>query len=456
MEAFVRQRMGETGVPGVAYAVVGPKGVEEARTLGTDGAGAPITRSTPFLWGSVSKPVAATLTIALAETGAVQLDSRVVDYLPAFRMRSRTSSDHITIRQLLDHTSGIPTSMELTDRFHRDRRPADVLPELADVSAVSEPGAAFHYSSVNYLVLTAVIEAVTAQPYSEVLSDRVLQPAGMRDAITRPVEAEGRLPPGHRYVFGQALGFDSPYDPAGVGYGYLGGSLDDLAAFTSATLGGEHALLSPDQREGMWGASTSSSSSTERGYELGWRRWSIEGTEAPMVWHGGAAAGYFAMLIILPELERGVVVLQNAYGTLQEPQLLDTAFGLAAMLRGQEPAVHSPGAAYAATLTGLVTLLVLLGALVWHSGRALRRSPGGMSRRRAGWMALLWLGPLLGLAYGLGIALPSTYALRITQFVLWAPDLAWLVYVALGLTVLLAGLRALYGWRTLASSPRSH
>ena len=440
MDEFVLDRMDVVGVPGVAYTIVGPRGPLHSGTFGTDGDGRPVTASTPFLWGSIAKPVTATLAMSLVESGELRLDAPVTAYLPSFRLADQEVSDRITVRQLLNQTSGLPASLELTDRFDEGRRPADALPSLADMKTTSEPGTEHHYSSLNYLVLSAVIEDVTGERFGGVLADRVLDPIGMRDAVLSPERAEARVPPGHRFVFGQAVGFTTPYDAAGVGYGYLGGTLEDLAAFARANLGGQREVLSDRQREEMQRGDVATGDG--RSYGLGWRRWPMKdfapGTGADMVWHGGAVAGYQAMTILLPEQDRAVVVLQNAYGTFQEARLLDTGFGLTTLMCGDEPSTSDAGITYPAVLGTLVTvctvLLVLVGRSLWVLARPGAHTP---SRRRIGIGLGAWLVATTAVIYAFGSYLPNLWGVGLDQIVLWAPDIAWLAHAILVLAAIL-------------------
>lgn len=188
---FIRERMAATGIPGAAYAVVDRAGIRHSATFGVDGAGADVTAATPFLWGSVAKPVTARLIASMVEAGELRLDAPVVTYLPSLRTRDRARSDRITVRQLLNQTSGLPTSTRHTDRTDPNRRPGDVL--------------------------AAVVEAVTDRPFAEVLTERVLDPIGMHTTVTTAEQASASLPAGHRYVFGRPMSFDVPIDPAGFG-----------------------------------------------------------------------------------------------------------------------------------------------------------------------------------------------------------------------------------------------
>lgn len=443
MDARVQERADAAGVPGVAYAVVGPDTVEHAAAFGEDGDGDPVTAATPFLWGSVAKPLTATLLVTMAADGELDLDAPVVSYLPDFRLRERDGpdgSDHVTVRQLMTSTGGVPEALDLTDAYDADRRPADVLPALAEREAEGAPGERHVYSSVGYLVLTALVEEVTGRPYDEVLADRVLEPAGMTSAITTPAAAQA-LAPGHRYVAGRAVPFDTGFDPAGAGYGYVGGDLDDAVAFARLQLSGSP-LLTPAQRDEMVRGDVDQGEG--RTYGLGWRQWDVPGgpgrADAPrMVWVSGASPGWFVSVVVLPDLDRAVVVLQNAYGSFQEPALLSTAWGLASMLEGQEPQSGGTDPTYVVLLAVLGALALALLALVvrggWRLARPRRRT--GRSVRRVAVGAVAGLVALGGLAAAY-LALPRVFGVRLGQLVLWAPDVAWLVEAGLVLTGVLA------------------
>ena len=428
LDDFVREQMERTDVPGAAYAVVGPEGVRHEAAFGADGNGDPVEASTPFLWGSVAKPVAATLAVLLAEDATIDLDAPVVDVLPDFRTADRAVSGRITIRHLLDQTSGIPNLLGMTDRYDAERQPSAIVAELADVELVGEPGAEHVYSSINYAVLAAVVEQATGQPYAEVLTERLLTPLGIDSALTGP-EDEDRLPPGHRYVAGQATAFTTDVDPAGTAYGYLGGDVEDLAAFAQASLTGGP-LLTDAQREQLTAPAVETSE--DSAYGLGWRTWHVPGTDSPMVWHSGAVPGYQSSVLLLPERDEAIVVVQNSYGSFQEQPLLDTAWGLASLRSGVEPQLHDVDPTYWALLavTTLVVgvLVALIGRSVWRVARP--RSTHGLRGLVA------WIGPLVLLAT-VAWMLPGLFGVGRGQLALWAPDVAWTLNAVLVLVGLL-------------------
>ena len=138
LDRFVIDQMDRAGIPGVAYAVVGRDGVQHQATFGED-RWRPVVDTTPFLWGSVAKPVAASLVVTMASTGELDLDARVTSYLPDFAMAD-DEAQAITLRHLLSQTGGVPERMDLTDHYDDDRTHRDVLAELAGTRLVAGVG----------------------------------------------------------------------------------------------------------------------------------------------------------------------------------------------------------------------------------------------------------------------------------------------------------------------------
>ncbi|NJQ05844.1 serine hydrolase domain-containing protein [Streptomyces lonarensis] len=456
--AYVQERMAATGVPGAAYAVIGPDGVHHSGAFGEDGHGAPVTEDTPFLWGSVAKPVTATLVLRLAEEGRLDLSDPVGAHLPWY---GTDDDGQPTVRDLLRHTSGLPAGLHLTDRHDTDRRPPTVARRSAALPPVAEPGGEHHYSSHNYLLLAAVVEAVTDEEFTTSLDHHVLAPLGMVDAVTTPADARDRLPPGHRYVLGQPVAMRTGFDPAGVGYGYLGGTLHDLTAYARSQLDsphGDEADAPPpvSREERTLAHSPATATGDDRHYGLGWRNWPTTDIGVPgdgrVVWHGGATPGYQAAVLLLPEKGQAVVLLQNAYGSFQESALLETGFGLVALAHGETP-VHSGGEpVYGALLVGLGFAVLVPAALLGATARGVFRrsgpgrrdgaSPGETPAPRSGWRTVAvwaaWVGPAAALAVTAGWVLPGLWGLRLHGVWLWAPDIAvalWAVVVTCALLI---------------------
>ncbi|MBX9388807.1 beta-lactamase family protein, partial [Streptomonospora halotolerans] len=272
---------------------------------------------------------------------------------------------------------------------------AQAVADLDRVRPVAAPGARHQYSSANYLLLGAVVEAATGRPFTDVLAERLLDPIGAVDTVATPAQAAA-VPPGHRYVFGRPLAFaDAPYDPAGPSYGYIGGPVTDLARFAALHLNDRVGGQTPPLEPGALARTHTPQApvSPTAAYGLGWR---VDERNADLgtttVWHGGAVSGYHAIVVLLPERERGLVLVQNAHGPFQDDLVVGTGLGAARILAGGEPAPDRGGAGYPALLAGLgavAAAALVLGvrdaARMW-TGRV---RPAAPARAAAG--AALWL-----------------------------------------------------------------
>lgn len=382
MDAYVSERMQATRTPGLAYAVVGPDGPVHTRSWGTDGNGEPVTDATPFLWGSVAKPIAATAVMTLVQDGRLRLDDRVVDHLPAFRFGGPDHADRVTVRQLLQQTAGIPESATFAVADCVDDDCPDApgrLAALDDVRPLGPPGTTYAYTSANYLVLAALVESVTVRTFAEHLRDSVLRPAGMDGAIADRASARARnLPPGHQLLWGVPSAIVDGVDDAGAAYGYAGGDLNDLAAFAALQLrSGKTAdgatVLTPDSVRLMRQPVRVHPSGAATGYGLGWR---VGGLEPPLdtaVWHTGATPGYSAMIFLLPDQDLALVLQQNLHGLLHDGAVMQVGFDAARILAGGTAADAPSAAAYYATVWGLTALTLVLLAEAVHAFRLLRR-----------------------------------------------------------------------------------
>ncbi|WP_344952352.1 serine hydrolase domain-containing protein [Actinomadura miaoliensis] len=429
IDAYIRDRMKATRTPGISYAVVGPGGPVHQRSWGTDGRGERVTAETPFLWGSIAKPVAATAVMTLVQSGRLRLDDRVVDHLPGFRFGGTSHASKVTIRHLLAQTTGLPepAGFEVTDCFRSGcPSPAERIGALDDVKPLGPPGTRYAYTSANYLLLAAVVEAVTKRPFGDYLRQAVLGPAGMDGAVTDAASARRRnLPPGHQLLWGIPSAIADGIDDQGASYGYLGGDLGDLAAFASLQLrrgktvdGGT--VLTSDSVRLMREEGRLQPAGTGTGYGLGWR---IGGLDAPLdtaVWHTGATPGYSAMLFLLPQRNIALVLQQNIYGLLHDGAVMEVGFGAVRLLAGGRPPAAQPSTStYYATVWG-VSVLAL--AMILAAGRSvllLRRPAATAARLRLAFVTAAWC--VLGALPGAGMVwLAESMPLR--QVRTWVPD----------------------------------
>ncbi len=145
--------------------------------------GVPNRPDTKFRTASISKPVVAFLAMRLVERGKLSLDAKVSDYLPDYR---RDVADRVTVRQLLSHTSGIPDTLVNPGIWEREVRdpftPRELLERYSKGPPEFEPGTRLKYGTLNYVLLSLVIEKAAGEPFERALGEYVFAPLGMRDA----------------------------------------------------------------------------------------------------------------------------------------------------------------------------------------------------------------------------------------------------------------------------------
>ncbi|WP_405803674.1 serine hydrolase domain-containing protein [Streptomyces sp. NBC_01187] len=436
IDAYVRDRMEATRTPGISYAVVGPDGPIHQRSWGTDGQGERVTARTPFLWGSVAKPITSTAVMTLVQDGRLRLGDRIVDHLPSFRFGGAEHASRVTVRHLLNQTAGIPESatFKVADCFDADcPRPAERVGDLDDVQPLGPPGTKYAYTSANYLVLSAVVEAVTKRPFADYLKRSVLDPAGMDGAIVDQASARRRsLPPGHQLLWGKPAAIADGVDNHGASYGYTGGDLSDLAAFASfqlrsgRTAGGD-AVLTPESAQMMREEGKLRPTGAGTGYGMGWR---VGGLDAPLddaIWHTGATPGYSAMLFLLPKQNIAIVVQQNLHGLLHDDAVMQVGFGAARMLAGGSAPSGASASSYYMTVWGTTALALALILAAGRSALLLRRPATHSSPLRRTVLTSLWClaGALPWIASALLVS-----RISLGEMMNWVPDTFIAVCVA--------------------------
>lgn len=140
----------------------------------------PVTRSTRFGIGSITKSMTDLVVDRLVREGRLDLDAPVSKYLGAFA--TGPNGGVVTIRHLMDHRSGIPWRVTTTLEETQQLRAADIVEKVRAKGLLFDPGTKELYSSAGFTVLARVIEVIEGQRFDRVLRDNVFRPASMRSA----------------------------------------------------------------------------------------------------------------------------------------------------------------------------------------------------------------------------------------------------------------------------------
>src|SRR3954451_19814106 len=183
VDGYVRAYLDHTGLPGAAVAITHGADIVRVAGFGHDAAGTPITASSRLPIASLSKSMTAFAVLQLPGPGRLGLDEPVTRYLPEFRLADPRGA-RITVRMLLDQTSGMADSAFPDLKLPQPHTLAEAVGRLREAGLASEPGAEFHYHNPNYEVAARIVEVVAGQPFAEYLRTHVFGPLGMTASTT--------------------------------------------------------------------------------------------------------------------------------------------------------------------------------------------------------------------------------------------------------------------------------
>lgn len=251
-----------------------------------------------YAWASVGKQATAVVVLQLAEEGRLNLEDPVARWLPGV-----PNGEHITVRQLLAHTSGLYSANEArTARgLHGPMTLQEELAILARHGSLYTPGSCWRYSNSGYRLLGAVIERATGQSWQHEIQTRVIDRLGLSQmrvvtdaaslaGVALPVTADGS----------PALDLTEP-GPAGA----IVASAADMVRFEQALLDGE--LLKPESLRAMLGE-TRLGYQQGMSYGLGAMRYDIPDGAGRLHWIGHSGGGPGISAVVAYDLDRRAFV----------------------------------------------------------------------------------------------------------------------------------------------------
>ena len=339
VDAWLDAEIGDAGYPGASIAIVRDGRVEHVHVIGTaDSTGRPVSAHTPFVIGSLSKSLTALAVMRLVDAGRVDLDAPVATYLPGFRTAAADAAP-ITIRQLLQHTSGLsPAAADLSSPL---TTLTGFVHDLASIAPIAAPGVTYAYANVNYVVLGAVIEAVTGESYPDAMQALVFDPLAMHQTTADLDRAQALgLGDAHRLWFGLALArtplFRADLAPAG----FIVSTAEDMAHPIEMLLAGGaydgRPFLSATSAAAMTTGAVRQPIGTGR-YAMGWVDDTHEGLRT--ISHDGSTTDMAALQAFAPDSRTGIVVLANGQGIPYETLGKIDAIGIGALdqMLGRQP-----------------------------------------------------------------------------------------------------------------------
>jgi D-alanyl-D-alanine carboxypeptidase len=321
MDRAVRAR--GSGIPGVALYVRLPGRRVWSGAAGTANVatGAPMRPGDRFRAGSIAKTFVATATLQLAEEGRFSLDDPLTAVLPARETARFPEAGQITVRMLLDHTSGLPEWDDAAfDRGvaahpHRRYTVDQLLDRAAAMPRTGAPGERFSYNNTDYNVLGLIVEHATGRSWRDVVRERIVAPLHLaHTSLPEPgTVPRGRdIAHGYQRMGGKVYDFtdvDSSMADAAGGQALLTNTAD-LSRFLRALLAGR-LFQTPETVAAMRAFLPTPVDHGRIGYGLGLERYMFPGG-VEMVGHMGTAAGYRAYMFHLPAQDIDIAMVTNA------------------------------------------------------------------------------------------------------------------------------------------------
>ncbi len=282
---------------------------------------------------SLTKTYTAALTMKLYEREQLQLDAPISNYLPPRVADGIVGSDRMTVRMLLNHSSGLPNvtslpAFHLWQLNHPLEQPtvAERLEMLDGRPPLFEPGSDFSYSNSNYLLMTLIVEQVSGHPYGELLREEILEPLELEHTWygLSPTEQEALPFPNYyfdRYANAQLENistWNNALANSCVGYGGIAGTATDALRFLEALLEGRVVSAASLAEMRTW---IQGSASTQPDYGLGLEYYRYDSGEYG---HEGDGIGCTTQFFYAPENDTYLYINITAGRQLYGPYLFKT------------------------------------------------------------------------------------------------------------------------------------
>jgi len=325
-DALMLRLMATDKVPGAALALIRDANIvlEQGYGFRDLAAAAPVTTATLFNIGSISKSFTALGLAQLVDRQRVELDAPVIRYIPDLRLSDPQVAKTVTLRQLLSHTSGLPSDEQWPAQVPSTRE--GIVGEFAAIPITAQPGTRFQYCSRCIVLAAYVLERITGQSWETYTTEHIFEPLGMATASFGSIgleQAPDRAQPyRHDAVLDEVtvplgrLQYLNSLAPAGG----IDANVDEMARYAllqldDGTLSGRRVLSSEmmaelHRPEIVVGTDWTPSARVQNlHYALGWFTADVRGVH--LVYHNGINPGFRATIVLAPYAKAGIVVLTN-------------------------------------------------------------------------------------------------------------------------------------------------
>jgi CubicO group peptidase (beta-lactamase class C family) len=470
IDAYVKAQMKDIRLPGLALGIIRGDQIIYLKGYGVaDPSGRTVTPQTPFSLASLAKPVTALAIMQLVEAGKVELDAPVQRYLPYFRLADEQAAATLTVRHLLNQTSGLSRAAgdeKLPSRVSFDWTREQRVRELSDNALTYPVGTTYQYSNVNFVILALIVETTSGQPFESYVQEHVFNPLEMnRSSYYQPEATSPDSAVGYQQWFGFPVASDLPFPRSHNGGGGLIASAEDMTHFMIAQLNegryGTVTVLSPAGITEMH-TPAAREEDTDSFYAMGWEVETVDGLTT--ISHNGDYGGFHADMSLTSD-GWGVVMMMNANSLWAAGRPAGIRTGVISLLRGQQPLANEGIFALRVIVRGIMSVVALQIIGIVLSLVTLRRwyRDSQPDRRPHGWLRVTWhvVLPLvvnLLLGFVITVIVPAVLGVTLRALMFVNPDFGYTMAMSgvVAFTWIIRTVLAYFVLRNGISSESSH
>ena len=301
-----------------------PYGVKRAGTHDS------VNVHTRFRLASVSKGFAGVLAAKMTEREAINLDTPIIAYLPSLNLSKTYNEEHVTLRHVLSHTSGL-LGYSFDPYVESGLTFNQIYNKLYVAKIDANPGQHYAYQNVMFSLIDTVLHLRTSMTYGELMSEFIFQPLGMHDAsvdFNGFVDSKNFAYP-HKMVSSKPFAYracelNDRYYVTAPAAG-VNASISDMGIWINAILGNYPRVISQktlkevstpyvhisQKSASYWGTDLQS-----KDYGMGWRVYTYKSDQ--ILYHGGFVQGYRAEVVVWPEKQIAMAMLLNSPNLLAQ------------------------------------------------------------------------------------------------------------------------------------------
>ncbi|MDJ1501739.1 serine hydrolase domain-containing protein [Xanthocytophaga agilis] len=325
IETFLQSLIDTGGIPGITIAITNGSDIVYSKAFGVTNIETKEKLEPKHIFhiASVSKTFVATAVMQLYEKGKLDVNQPLITYLPYFKLNDERYKN-ITIRQMLNHTSGLPDVEDYEwEKATSDEGAAErYTRSLTDSKLISAPGAEFHYSNMAFDIMADLIAKVSGMSFEKYVKENILLPLEMNESsfYAPEIQKDLRTSPhiGHPPKVSSVYPYNRMHAPSST----LNTNVLEMSHWAIANMNNGRykstQILSPATHAMMLTPTFVSNKERKVSIGLSWFMYSYQGLMNYE--HGGGDLGYRSMLTLIPEKKIGIIILCNS----EEIHMYDT------------------------------------------------------------------------------------------------------------------------------------